>query len=67
MGRAYSQDLRERVIAAVFAKPKAALRNAATRTFDALIEAIAQALADFTPRECARLRPALSRRLRSNQ
>jgi hypothetical protein len=53
MGRAYSQDLRERVIAAVFAKPKAALRNVATRTFDALIEAIAQALADFTPRECA--------------
>ena len=53
MGRAHSQNLRERVIAAVFAKLKAALRKAATRTFDALIEAIAQALADFTPLECA--------------
>ena len=52
-GGNYSQGLREPVIAAVFAKLKAALRKAAARTFDALIEAIAQALADFTPRECA--------------
>jgi hypothetical protein len=32
---------------------KAALRKTAARTFDALIKAIAQALADFTPHECA--------------
>ena len=48
---AYSPDLNP--IEQVFAKLKAALRKAAARTFDALIEAIAQALADFTPRECA--------------
>jgi DDE superfamily endonuclease len=40
---AYSPDLNP--IEQVFAKLKAALRNAAARTFDALIEAIAQALA----------------------
>jgi transposase len=32
---------------------KAALRKAAARTFDAPIEAITQALADFPPKECA--------------
>jgi transposase len=48
---AYSPDLNP--IEQAFAKLKAALRKAAARTFDALIEAIAQALADFTPRECA--------------
>ena len=48
---AYSPDLNP--IEQVFAKLKAALRKAAARTFDALIKAIAQALADFTPEECA--------------
>jgi transposase len=47
---AYSPDLNP--IEQVFAKLKAALRKAAARTFDALIKAIAQALADFTAREC---------------
>src|ERR1700758_5211758 len=47
---AYSPDLNP--IEQVFAKLKAALRKAAARTFDALIEAIAQALADFTACEC---------------
>jgi hypothetical protein len=32
---------------------QAALRKAAARTFDALIQAIASALASFTPQECA--------------
>jgi transposase len=35
-----------------FAKLKAALRQAAARTFDTVIKAIAQALADFPPQEC---------------
>ncbi len=48
---AYSPDLNP--IEQAFARLKAALRKAAARTFDALIEAIAQALADFTPEECA--------------
>jgi transposase len=48
---AYSPDLNP--IEQVFAKLKAALRKAAARTFDALIDAIAQALADFTAQECA--------------
>jgi transposase len=48
---AYSPDLNP--IEQAFAKLKAALRKAAARTFDALVEAIAQALADFTPQECA--------------
>jgi len=48
---AYSPDLNP--IEQVFAKLKAALRKAAARTFDALIEAIAQALEDVTPHECA--------------
>jgi transposase len=48
---AYSPDLNP--IEQAFAKLKAALRKAAARTFDVLIEAIAQALADFTPEECA--------------
>jgi transposase len=48
---AYSPDLNP--IEQVFAKFKAALRKAAARTFDALIDAIAQALADFPPKECA--------------
>jgi transposase len=36
-----------------FAKLKALLRKAAARTFDALIQAIANALQTFTPDECA--------------
>jgi transposase len=48
---AYSPDFNP--IEQAFAKLKAALRKAAARTFDALIEAIAQALADFPPKECA--------------
>jgi transposase len=36
-----------------FAKLKAAPREAAARTFGALIEAVAQALAGFTPQQCA--------------
>ena len=47
---AYSPDLNP--IEQVFAKLKAALRKAAARTFDALVNAIVQALADFTPQEC---------------
>jgi transposase len=48
---AYSPDLNP--IEQAFAKLKAALRKAAARTFDALLKAIAQALADFTAQECA--------------
>ena len=48
---AYSPDLNP--IEDVFAKLKAALRRAAARTFEALIKAIAQALTEFTPEECA--------------
>jgi transposase len=48
---AYSPDLNP--IEQVFAKLKAALRKAAARTFDALVAAIAHALDEFTPRECA--------------
>jgi transposase len=48
---AYSPDLNP--IEQAFAKLKAALRKAAARTFDALIDAIDQALADFKPQECA--------------
>jgi transposase len=48
---AYSPDLNP--IEQAFAKLKAALRKAAARTFDALIKAIAQALAEFTSQECA--------------
>jgi transposase len=48
---AYSPDLNP--IEQAFAKLKAALRKAAARTFDALIEAIADALASFTSQECA--------------
>jgi transposase len=48
---AYSPDLNP--IEQAFAKLKAALRKAAARTFDALAEAIAQALADFTAQEWA--------------
>jgi transposase len=48
---AYSPDLNP--IEQVFAKLKAALRKAAARTFDARIDAIAQARADFPPKECA--------------
>ena len=36
-----------------FAKLKAALQKAAARTLDALIKAIAQALAEFASQECA--------------
>jgi hypothetical protein len=39
-----------------YAKPKAELRKAAARTFDALVEAIAQALNEFKPEECANYR-----------
>ena len=48
---AYSPDLNP--IEQAFAKLKAALRKAATRTFDALVKAIAQALTEFTTQECA--------------
>jgi transposase len=48
---AYSPDLNP--IEQAFAKLKAALRKAAARTFDALLKALAQALADFTAQECA--------------
>ena len=50
---AYSPDLNP--IEQAFAKLKAALRKAAARTFDTLIEAIADALDTFTPEECAKL------------
>jgi transposase len=48
---AYSPDLNP--IEQWFAKLKALLRNAATRTFDALLHAITSALETFTPQECA--------------
>jgi len=48
---AYSPDLNP--IEQAFAKLKAALRKAAARSFDALVAAIALALDEFTPRECA--------------
>jgi transposase len=47
---AYSPDLNP--IEQAFAKLKAALRKAAARTFDTLVEAIADALDTFTPEEC---------------
>jgi transposase len=47
----YSPDFNP--IEQAFAKLKAALRKAAARTFEALIKAIANALADFKPQECA--------------
>jgi transposase len=47
---AYSPDLNP--IEQLFAKIKAWLRKAAARTFDALIAAIADALAKVTPIEC---------------
>lgn len=47
----YSPDFNP--IEQVFAKLKALLRKAAARTFEALINAIAQALAEFKPQECA--------------
>jgi len=47
----YSPDFNP--IEQAFAKLKAALRKAAARTFEALIEAIARALAEFKPQECA--------------
>ena len=47
----YSPDLNP--IEQWFAKLKALLRKAAARTFDALIEAVANALETFTPDECA--------------
>jgi transposase len=48
---AYSPDLNP--IEQAFAKLKAALRKAAARTFDTLIEAIADTLDTFTSKECA--------------
>ena len=48
----YSPDLNP--IEQVFAKLKALLRSAATRTVDALWHAIGQALDAFSPAECAR-------------
>ena len=48
---AYSPDLNP--IEQAFAKLKAALRKAAARTFEGLIQAIGLALADFKPHECA--------------
>ncbi len=47
----YSPDFNP--IEQAFAKLKALLRKAAARTFEVLIEAIAHALADFKPQECA--------------
>ena len=47
---AYSPDLNP--IEQAFAKLKAALRKAAARTFDTLVEAIADTLGTFTPEEC---------------
>jgi hypothetical protein len=47
----YSPDLNP--IEQVFAKLKHLLRKAAARTADAVYAAIADALDDFTPRECA--------------
>ena len=47
----YSPDLNP--IEQLFAKLKALLRKAAARTFDALIDAIAEALTCFSPHECA--------------
>ena len=47
----YSPDLNP--IEQAFAKLKAALRRAAARTLDALIKAIAHALAEFASQECA--------------
>jgi transposase len=47
----YSLDFNP--IEQAFAKLKASLRKAAARTFEALIKAIAQALAEFKPQECA--------------
>jgi transposase len=48
---AYSPDFNP--IEQAFAKLKALLRKAAARTFEGLIKAIADALAEFTPQECA--------------
>jgi hypothetical protein len=48
---AYCPDVNP--IEQAFAKLKAALRKAAARTFDTLIEVIADALDTFTPEECA--------------
>ena len=47
---AYSPDLNP--IEQAFAKLKAALRKAVARTFETLIEAIADALTNFTSQEC---------------
>jgi transposase len=47
---AYSPDLNP--IEQAFAKLKAALRKIAARTFDTLVEAIADTLGTFTPAEC---------------
>lgn len=47
----YSPDLNP--IEQAFAKLKALLRKAAARTFEALIAAIATALTNFTPQQCA--------------
>jgi transposase len=51
----YSPDLNP--IEQAFAKLKAASRKAAARTLDALIKAIAQALAEFASQECAKYIP----------
>jgi len=48
---AYSPDFNP--IEQAFAKLKALLRKAAARTFETLVKAIAQALAEFKPQECA--------------
>ena len=49
--RSYSPDLNP--IEMAFAKLKSILRAAAARTVDALWQAVADALAQFTPQECA--------------
>ena len=47
----YSPDLNP--IEQVFAKLKHLLRNAATRTLESLVAAIAELLGTFSPQECA--------------
>lgn len=47
----YSPDLNP--IELAFSKLKALLRKAAARTFDALVEALAEAIPKITPEDCA--------------
>jgi putative transposase len=54
MPRAYSTDLRERVVASVFAKIKHLMRQAAERTLEATWRRLGDLLDRFSPDECAR-------------